>query len=55
MFKRLNLEEWERALSLLAWAMFVLVFIATTIRAFRMSRESVQKLENLPLENDHHE
>lgn len=55
MFRRIIVEDWERTLSLLGWALCGLVFLVTTVRALRMPRESVQRLENLPLENETHE
>ena len=54
MFHRLLVEEWQRALSVLSITLFLAVFVIHFIRVRRMPRETVARLENLPLENDDH-
>lgn len=55
MFRRILLEDWQRSLTLAAWAIFALVFLFQSIRAFLLPKEMIRKLENLPLEKDSHE
>jgi len=55
MFRRLILEDWQRSLSILGWAMFAFVFISTGVRALLLSRYEVGRMEGLPLEEDLHE
>jgi hypothetical protein len=52
MFHRILVEEWQRALSVVSITLFLAVFITNFIRVRRMSRETVARMENLPLEND---
>ena len=54
MFHRILVEEWQRALSILSITLFLAVFVIHSIRVRRMSRESIARLESLPLENDEH-
>jgi hypothetical protein len=54
MFHRILVEEWQRALSVLSITLFFAVFVIHFIRVRRMSRESIARLESLPLENDDH-
>ncbi len=54
MFRRILVEEWQRALSIMSIVLFLAVFIIHSIRIRRMPRETVAHLENLPLENDDH-
>ena len=54
MFHRILVEEWQRALSVMSIAIFLGVFLINLVRIRRMSRESITRLENLPLENDDH-
>ena len=55
MFRRILLEDWQRTLSLVGWFLFVLVFISSAIRAFRLSRPTLDRLANLPLDPETHE
>lgn len=55
MFHRILVEDWQRALTIISFAIFAAVFLLTLGRALRLGREQVRHLENLPLENDHHE
>lgn len=52
MFRRILVEDWQRALSIMSLTLFFAVFLIHAIRVRRMSRETVARLENLPLEND---
>jgi hypothetical protein len=54
MFHRILVEEWQRALSILSITLFFAVFVVHFIRVRRMPRETVARLEALPLENDDH-
>lgn len=54
MFRRILVEEWQRALSVLSITLFLAVFIVHFIRVRRMSRETIARLEKLPLESDDH-
>jgi len=54
MFHRIVVEEWQRALSVLSITLFFSVFVIHFIRVRRMSRETISRLESLPLENDDH-
>ena len=55
MFHRILVEEWQRVLSIVSISLFFSVFIIHFIRVRRMSRDTVTRLENLPLENDDHD
>ena len=55
MFQRIFVEEWQRGFSLLAFLIFLGVFLLVVVRAFRMSRHKLHHLENLPLEKDDHD
>ncbi len=52
MFRRLLVEDWQRTLTIISFAIFGLVFLLTIVRTLRLPRSKVQHLENLPLEND---
>ena len=52
MFHRIIVEEWQRALSVLSITLFFAVFIIHFFRVRCMSRETIERLENLPLAND---
>jgi hypothetical protein len=52
MFHRILVEDWQRALSIMSITLFLAVFIIHFIRVRRMSRETVARLEKLPLESD---
>ena len=55
MFHRILVEEWQRVLSVLSITLFFAVFVIHFLRARRMPREIIARLENLPLENDDHD
>jgi hypothetical protein len=52
MFHRILVEDWQRALTMISFAIFAAVFLLTLARAMRLSRDRIRHLENLPLEND---
>jgi hypothetical protein len=52
MFHRILVEEWQRVLSVMSITIFFCVFLINLVRVRRMSRESIARLESLPLEND---
>ncbi len=52
MFRRILVEEWQSTLTIISFSIFLSVFILTLIRTWRMPRERVQHLENLPLQDD---
>ena len=54
MFHRIPVEEWQRVLSIISILLFFSVFVIHTLRVRRMSREAVDHLATLPLENDDH-
>ena len=54
MFHRILVEEWQRVLSILSITLFLALFVIHVVRIRRMSRESIARLESLPLENDEH-
>jgi len=54
MFHRILVEEWQRGLSILSITLFFLVFVIHFIRVRRMPRETISRLEKLPLESDDH-
>ena len=57
MFHRILVEEWQRVLTVISFGIFMFTFAIIALRTWRMPRETVRRLENLPLENDtnHHE
>lgn len=55
MFRRLILEDWQRSLSILGWAMFAFVFISTGLRAVFLPKEEAGRLGEMPLEEDSYE
>lgn len=57
MFHRIIVEEWQRILSAIGILLFFIVFVSIVIRTFRMSRQKVQHLASLPLNDapDSHE
>ena len=55
MFRRLLVEDWQRTASLLGWALFAFVFLSSAVRAYRMPRAQVRRLESLPFEKESHE
>ncbi len=57
MFHRIIVEEWQRVLSATGILLFFIVFVSIVIRTFRMPRQTVQRLESLPLNDspDSHE
>jgi len=55
MFHRILVEEWQRAFSLLSFLIFFTIFLIAVYRAFRMSRNRLHHLENLPLAQDDHD
>jgi archaellum biogenesis protein FlaJ (TadC family) len=52
MFRRLLVEDWQRMLTLISFAIFAIAFLITLLRVRRLPREQIRHLENLPLEND---
>jgi len=52
MFHRILVEDWQRMLTMISFAIFAAVFLLTVARAMRLSRDRIRHLENLPLEND---
>ncbi|MCE9612257.1 MAG: hypothetical protein K8R23_18830 [Chthoniobacter sp.] len=52
MFHRILVEEWQRVLTTISFGIFLVTFGIIALRTWRMPRESIRRLENLPLEND---
>lgn len=55
MFRRIIVEDWERITAVVGWFLFAFVFISSTVRAIRMSKDAVRRMENLPFERESHE
>lgn len=54
MFQRIFVEEWQRVLSIASILIFFVCFLAIALRAWRLPRPQVQRLESLPLADDTH-
>lgn len=52
MFKRLLVTELMQHTTLIGFSIFFLAFIFAVVWVLRMPRNEVQRLENLPLENE---
>lgn len=52
MFRRLVVEEWQATLTIISFTLFAGVFLVTLFRVWRMPREKVEHLHNLPLNGD---
>jgi hypothetical protein len=52
MFHRIIVEDWQRALTIISFAIFAMVFLLTLARALRLKRDRIDHLQNLPLQND---
>jgi uncharacterized membrane protein (DUF485 family) len=52
MFHRILVEDWQRVLTVISIGIFLVTFIVTALRVWRIPRESIRRLENMPLEND---
>ena len=55
MFRRIIVEEWQRALSVVSIMLFLAVFVLHFFRVRRIPRETILHMENLPLEKDDHD
>jgi hypothetical protein len=55
MFHRIIVEEWQRVLSIVSITLFFAVFVIHFIRVRRIPSETINHMENLPLENDDHD
>jgi hypothetical protein len=52
MFRRLLVEEWQAALTIVSFVIFFTVFAATLIRCWLMPRAYSDRMEHLPLEKE---
>ena len=52
MFRRILIENWQTTLTLVSFAIFGVVFISVLIRTMLAPRDQIQKIANLPLEED---
>lgn len=52
MFKRISVEEWQSVLTVVSFAIFGVVFLATLIRVLLLPKQKVQQLSQLPLHDD---
>lgn len=52
MFHRILVEEWQRVLTMISISIFFTTFVITALRTWRMPRECIRRMENMPLEND---
>ena len=55
MFKRIGVEEWQEALTLISFGIFFAVFILNLVRIWRIPRPTLDRMESLPLDDDTHE
>ena len=53
MFHRLIAEEWQSDLTIASFTIFAVVFLIWLVRAWCMSRKSIETLGNLPLDKEH--
>lgn len=53
MFRRILVENWQTVFTIVSFAIFGAVFLAVLIRTWRAPREQIERIANLPLENDH--
>jgi len=51
MLSRVNFEEWQSIITIVAFALCFLTFVYFTIRAIRMKKSERDHLSNLPLED----
>ena len=52
MFKRVQFEEWQAIITVVAFFVFFIAFLYLCWRAFRMNRQERNHLSNLPLESE---
>jgi cbb3-type cytochrome oxidase subunit 3 len=52
MFKRIQYEDWQNAISIIAFAIFFVAFIIFVVRAILMKKDKVEHMAHLPLEDD---
>ena len=52
MFERIFHEDWTTVVPIIAFLITFIFFLAITIRAFRMKKETQQHLSSLPLQDD---
>jgi hypothetical protein len=53
MFKRIGVEEWQEVLTLISFGIFFAVFLLNLVRVWRMPRPTLDRMESLPLAEDH--
>ncbi|NDV60865.1 hypothetical protein G0Q06_00195 [Puniceicoccales bacterium CK1056] len=51
MFKRVQFEEWQAIITLIAFVLFFIAFLYFCWRALRMSKADREHMSNLPLES----
>jgi cbb3-type cytochrome oxidase subunit 3 len=51
MFKRVQFEEWQAIITLVAFIVFFIAFLYFCWRALRMSKRDRDHMSNLPLES----
>ena len=54
MFRRVTPEGWIHLTSIIGFLLTFLVFLGAVIRAWRLRRESADRLARLPLDSDQH-
>ena len=52
MFHRILVEEWQRVLTMISVGIFFTTFVITVLRVWRTPRETIRRMENMPLEKD---
>ena len=55
MFKRIQYEDWQNAIGIIAFAIFFVAFIFFVVKAILMKKDKVEHMANLPLEEDNSE
>lgn len=51
MFKRVILEDWANIVTMIAFGVLFVVFLATTLRAIRLKPEERKRMAELPLQD----
>lgn len=50
MFKRVFVEDWAQIIPIISFCIFAVVFLLTSIRAMRISKQDRERMAKLPLE-----
>lgn len=52
MFKRIQYEDWQNAIAIIAFAVFFVAFTIFVFKAIFMKKDKVEHMANLPLEDE---